>query len=57
VYKFAIEGKHAIEIDSYLKFGGGKWSIGEERKSILDDDKDYMSRSRQNVQEESSLWS
>eukprot|EP00253_Pinus_taeda_P014345 PITA_14345 len=56
-YNFAIGGKHARETDAYLKLGGGRWSTGEERKSILDDDKDYMSRSRQNVQEESSLWS
>ena len=35
------------------------WSMGEERKSILYDDKDYisLSYSRKNVQEESSLQS
>jgi U2-associated protein SR140 len=56
-YNFAVGGKHARETDAYLKLGGGRWSTGEERKSLRDDDKDYMSRSRQGVQEESSLWS
>jgi len=55
-YNSTIGGKNARETNANLKLGGGRWSTGEERKSILDKDKEYMSRYRKNVQEESSLW-
>lgn len=56
-YNIAIRGNHARENDVYIQLGGGRWSIGEEIKSILCDDKDYisLSSSRKSVQEESSL--
>lgn len=47
-YDFAIGGKHGRETNYYLKLGGGRWTTGKEQKSILDNDKEYMSTSRQN---------
>ena len=50
-YNFAIRGKHAIETNAWIELGGGRWSRDEERKSILYDDKAYitLSSSRKNV--------
>ena len=52
-YNFSIGGKHARETDPYIQLGGARSSTGEEIKSILYDDKDYisLSSSRKNVQE------
>lgn len=58
-YNFAIGWKNARETNAYMEMGGGRWSTGEEIKSILYDDKAYisLSSSRKNVQEESYLQS
>lgn len=58
-YNFAIGGNHARETDSYIHLGGGRWSMGEEIKCILYDDKKNisLSSSRKKIQEEPFLRS
>ena len=58
-YNFAIRGNHARETNPYIQVGGGRWSTGEERKSITYDDKGYvsLSSSGKKINEESCLWS